>query len=237
MEEKNVTKISLSTFFLILAIIAIIVMGVFIYKLNNDKTAEIQKSTELQAQVNILNGTVSDLQGKIESISNTLNSDTSNTTNINNTSTGDNTNTSLSENEALTILKEKFKIAEKIWLDSQDFFQLNNDEEIKNFDKTILSYGTENLLKEIKNNLPWGIRMENNKYYITQGGGAREYNGFDGFENIKITNSSITATLKTKQTTYNGIDWVSTADKTSEFKLVKKDNNWLIDEFNSSDLN
>ena len=62
MEEKNVTKISLSTFFLILAIIAIIVMGIFIYKLNNDKTAEIQKSTELQAQVNSLNGTVSDLQ-------------------------------------------------------------------------------------------------------------------------------------------------------------------------------
>ena len=72
MEEKNVTKISLSTFFLILAIIAIIVMGVFIYKLNNDKTAEIQKSTDLQAQVNSLNGTVSDLQGKINSISETI---------------------------------------------------------------------------------------------------------------------------------------------------------------------
>ena len=73
MEEKNVTKISLSTFFLILAIIAIIVMGIFIYKLNNDKTAEIQKSTELQSQLNSLNGTVSDLQGKINSISNTIN--------------------------------------------------------------------------------------------------------------------------------------------------------------------
>ena len=56
MKEKNFTKISLSTFFLILAIIAIIVMGIFIYKLNNDKTAEIQKSTELQSQVNSLNG-------------------------------------------------------------------------------------------------------------------------------------------------------------------------------------
>ena len=56
MKEKNFTKISLSTFFLILAIIAIIVMGIFIYKLNNDKTAEIQKSTELQTQVNSLNG-------------------------------------------------------------------------------------------------------------------------------------------------------------------------------------
>ncbi len=72
MEEKNVTKITLSTFFLILAIIAIIVMGIFIYKLNNDKKEEIQKSTELQSQVNNLNGTISDLQGKINSISETI---------------------------------------------------------------------------------------------------------------------------------------------------------------------
>ena len=87
MEEKNVTKISLSTFFLILAIIAIIVMGIFIYKLNNDKTTEIQKSTELQAQVNRLNGTVSDLQGKIDNISKTINSNNStNTENKTNTS-------------------------------------------------------------------------------------------------------------------------------------------------------
>ena len=77
MEEKNVTKISLSTFLLIIAIIAIIVMGVFIYKLNNEKTAEIQKSTELQSQLNNLNGTVSDLQGKINNISETINTDTS----------------------------------------------------------------------------------------------------------------------------------------------------------------
>ena len=74
MEENNSTKISLSTFFLILAIIAIIVMGVFIYKLNNEKTTEIQKSTELQAQVNSLNWTVSDLQGKINNILETINS-------------------------------------------------------------------------------------------------------------------------------------------------------------------
>lgn len=78
MEEKNVTKISLSTFFLILAIIAIIVMGIFIYKLNNDKSVEIQKSTELQSQVNSLNGTINDLQGKITTISETINKNSSN---------------------------------------------------------------------------------------------------------------------------------------------------------------
>lgn len=66
MEEKNVTKISLSTFFLILAIIIIIVMGIFIYKLNNDKTTEIKKVTELQSQVSSFNN----LQEKTDNISN-----------------------------------------------------------------------------------------------------------------------------------------------------------------------
>ena len=44
-------------------------MGLFIYKLNNDKNTEIKKSANLQAQVNSLTGTVSDLQGKINTIS------------------------------------------------------------------------------------------------------------------------------------------------------------------------
>ena len=51
MEEKNATKISLSTFFLILAVITIIVMGIFIYKLNNDKTIESSKVSELSSRI------------------------------------------------------------------------------------------------------------------------------------------------------------------------------------------
>ena len=78
MEEKNSAKISLSTFFLVLSIIAIVVMGIFIYKLYNDKNAEVQKSAELQTQVNSLNETVSNLQGKINNISETINSSNSN---------------------------------------------------------------------------------------------------------------------------------------------------------------
>ena len=107
MEEKNVTKISLSTFFLILAIIAIIVMGIFIYKLNNDKTAEIQKSTELQSQVNSLNGTVSDLQGKINNISETINSNNSSESSntINNNNSTENTTVKFSEKEIKDVLQ------------------------------------------------------------------------------------------------------------------------------------
>lgn len=85
MEEKKAKKISISTIFLILAIIAMIVMGIFIYKLNNEKTSEIQKSTELQELVNSLNETVSDLQGKIDSISNTINNNSETNTTVDTT--------------------------------------------------------------------------------------------------------------------------------------------------------
>ena len=81
MEEKQASKISLSTFLLIITIITIIIMGIFIYKLNNDKTKEMQKSANLQAQVNNLNGTVNDLQEK----SQTINTNNSNTNMSNNT--------------------------------------------------------------------------------------------------------------------------------------------------------
>lgn len=92
MEEKKVTKISLSTFFLILAIIAIIVMGIFIYNLNNDRTTEIQKSTELQAQINTLktknnnlNGTLNTLQeNSSNEITDTAVSEKSEENNLNN---------------------------------------------------------------------------------------------------------------------------------------------------------
>lgn len=78
MEEKRAIKISLSTFFLILAIITIVVMGLFIYKLNNEKSEETKKSAKLQTQVDNLKGTVSNLQNKINNISETINSNNSN---------------------------------------------------------------------------------------------------------------------------------------------------------------
>lgn len=240
MEEKKSIKISLSTFFLILAIIVIIIMGYFIYKFYNDKENANNQVVTLNNQVNKLEGTVNSLQETVDNISNlnTITSSTNspiNNTTINETNT---TSTKLSQKEAEKILEEKFKVAEKIWLDSENIFTKTNNNEIVNFDKTILNYGTQNFLNEAKKNLPWGVRNENDKYYQVECGGARGYAGFDCFENIKITNTTITATLKTKQSTYDDSinDWISTADKTSEFKLIKNGDNWLIDEFNSSDL-
>lgn len=50
MEEKKTIKISMSTFFLIIAIITICVMGFFIYKLNNEKMTVLQQTTTLNNQ-------------------------------------------------------------------------------------------------------------------------------------------------------------------------------------------
>ena len=196
----------------------------FIFKLNNEKTEETKKVSELQAQVDKLNKTVNDLQEKNEINSKVI-------------GTEENSKTTLSENEILKVLKEKFEVAEKIYLSPDIFFNVKAGEEIKDFDNTILKYGTENILKEIKKNLPMCVKLDNGKYYFIEGGGAREYAGFGSFENIKATDSTITATLKTKQTKYNGTDWVSANDKSSEFVLVKKGNEWLIDKINSSDFN
>lgn len=97
MEENKAKKISVATVFLVLAIIAIVVMGVFIYKLSNDKNTEIQKSNELQTQVNTLTENVTDLQGKINTILQTINDGSSN---ISSNSVEEAKNTSSSSNES-----------------------------------------------------------------------------------------------------------------------------------------
>lgn len=73
MEENKVKKISLSTFFLILAIIVIVVMAIFMYKIYNEKIEANKKSVVLQSQVNNLNETVSELQEKINKVTENVN--------------------------------------------------------------------------------------------------------------------------------------------------------------------
>ena len=64
MEEKKVTKVSMSTFFLIIAIIVIGVMAFFIYKFNDDKTKANNEVADLKNQVTNLQNTVNLLNAK-----------------------------------------------------------------------------------------------------------------------------------------------------------------------------
>lgn len=88
MEEKQAIKISLSSFFLLIAIIVICIMGVFIYKINNDKIAEKNKTEELQKQIYALNEI--NRKNPSETIYNKNNNDTikGNNTVINNDENG-----------------------------------------------------------------------------------------------------------------------------------------------------
>ncbi len=200
--EKNVIKISFSTFFLILAVIAIVIMGVFMYKISKDKSAEQQKSNELQSQVN-------NLQEKIDQISNTINSDNtsiskdnnvnnSNTieTNKNNTNKNNTNNTNnklLSEEQVknaiaqylelqanancgtpLNLLKEKGKID---YDPSKDTINTSNgvistNVKFSNYKNAMLNYVTES---EFEKNWTSKIGLgENSNGYLThfQGGGG-----------------------------------------------------------------
>ena len=56
--------------------IAIVIMSLSIYKLNNDKTAEIQKSTELQTQVSALKSQNNKLNSLQENNSNEITNNT-----------------------------------------------------------------------------------------------------------------------------------------------------------------
>ena len=73
-------KVSILAIMLVIAFIAIAVMGVFMYKILNDKTAESKRADELQIQMNDLDKTVSELQSKLDSVSNIINSETSDDT-------------------------------------------------------------------------------------------------------------------------------------------------------------
>ena len=102
MEEKKAKKISVSVILLILAIIALVVMGLFIYKL------------ELQAEVDDLNNTVSDLQRKIDKISETLSTNNSNSIQENTTnSSTEISNSAVKENSKIASKSYKFKNAAK----------------------------------------------------------------------------------------------------------------------------
>ena len=222
--DKNNSKVNIIlVILLILAIIAICAMVSFIYKLSNEKQVAINEANKLNTEINNLKDTNNELQEKIDNVSNVINSN----------KTQENSNDDVTE-----ILKKKFEYVEKLYLEPDKFFEVKSNNEISNFDETLLKYGTENFVKEVKKNLPMVVEMRDNKYYITNGGGAREYNGLDGFEDVKVSEALITATVKTKQTGPDSSgNWVNKADKKSQIKLVKEGENWLIDEFNTSDFN
>ncbi len=71
--EGEKKKSSLSTFLLFLAIVIIIALGCYIYKLYYEKTIAYEKIADLNSQIDSMKNNVDELQGTINNISNTIN--------------------------------------------------------------------------------------------------------------------------------------------------------------------
>ncbi len=100
MEGKKERKLSI--FLLLISIIIIVIMGIFIFKLYKDRESAAMKVEELNKLTSTLDKTVEELQGKMDSISNTINNSTTDTsdktTNSDNKST-ENTNNKNNNNK------------------------------------------------------------------------------------------------------------------------------------------
>lgn len=106
MEEKKSIKISLSTLFLILALIVIAFMTYYIYTEKTNANKEIET---LEANAVEMQNTIKDLQDKIDTISNTINSNNSNKDN-NTTNTNDNNRISFTDEQVKTALSNYLEL-------------------------------------------------------------------------------------------------------------------------------
>lgn len=185
MEEKKTIKISLSTFFLLLALVAIVVMAIFMYKFYDDKKKADEKSSNLENQLSNLNETVKDLNDKI--------SNTDNTTDVSNTT---NSETSFTDTEIKTALSEFLEVYAHANCDSlldylseqgllgntpydstvSDDGVVTTNVKFSDYKKAMLNYVSEDFFN--KNWTSSQYFSENNDGYLVkgQGGGSlREY--------------------------------------------------------------
>lgn len=94
MEENKSVKVSLSTVFLIFAIIAILIMGYYIYNISAQNKIANEELNSLNTEISHLKDSVETYQETINSISNTLNSENSNKNDVSSKDSENKNNTS-----------------------------------------------------------------------------------------------------------------------------------------------
>ena len=243
MEKKEPIKVSLSTVFLIIAIIVIVIMGYFVCKFYNDKVEGANKVNDLQKQVGNLNGTINDLQGKINSINDAINTnktsektETNINANINVEFTNEEVKKAISDylelyssaacGTPLDFLKEKGKI--NYYDPFKNVINTTNGEittnvKFSDYKKAMLNYITEN---EFERNWTTKIGLiENSNGYLTHG----QLGG--GFRNYTIRDI---AKIDTNKYSVKATSIVEDDDSTREnnsfiFELKNYNNNCVID--------
>lgn len=231
MEEKKVTKISLSTFFLIISILTIIIiMCYFIYRIST------QNSNAQNSNVTDLQNTVSDLQSSPKNDNNLSNSSDKNQNVI-----ITNAEAEINTKQANTLLKKYYEKALNSWfdahanLDSSKLYSANNNFALsKNYDKIMSEVFTKTY---IDNETQRGFVFRENKdvycAYI-------DYPRWDvgpyydileeKFTDIQIENDKITCNVKTKilNKNDNPNEEITVSHK---FSIKKQNNKWLVEDF------
>ncbi len=142
----------------------------------------------------------------------------------------------MGEERARELLKEKFELSMDLIYPSEPYFKWSKDMilikedycyEITNYETVCNKYLTPNA-KQYFDEHAICVIFNENKAYITEGGGG--FSGFGGieFENLYITTNSIVADAVQTRVDLEG-DFKGKMKST--FSLVKVDNVWKIDEF------
>ncbi len=151
MKEKNVAKINVSTILLVVAIIVIITMGYFVYKLYNEKTIETDKVSKLNSKINELENVQKNTDDSSEKI-NDENAQTS-SSNTNNTN-------EYRSNFSKSVVKELGE-DNMIYVDlsgyddnnGTGYVSINNKHEAYIYLSTVKEYSSANNLKKISDNV------------------------------------------------------------------------------------
>ena len=151
MKEKNEAKTNVSTILLVVAIIVIIAMGYFVYKLYNEKTTESDKVSKLNSKISELENVQKNTDDSSEKI-NDENAQTS-SSNTNNTN-------EYRSNFSKSVVKELGK-ANMIYVDlsgyddnnGTGYVSINNKHEAYIYLSTVKEYSLANNLKKISDNV------------------------------------------------------------------------------------
>lgn len=222
MEEKKTVKISLTGVLLILALIVIIVMGMFIFKLSKEKTNETEKVASLNNQIRNLENTINTLQGKMDNISNIVKS---------NNVPIQSSIINLTESEAKKLVEEKLKLTLELmslkggFKTEQD--EVNNLYPVVNYEEICNKYMTSSFEKYFRNEIWNQYQWIDGKLYMLPAGGVDYKIEKMDFIEIKVESGKIAATLKLDIIAES----VETPDRRNyncDFEIISENDSWKI---------
>ena len=233
MEKNNEGKINILVLLVFVLLVIIIVMGVFMYKLSTEKNNESVKVTELEAEVETLNNTISGLQGKIDTISETINSKA--------TDADNNMEAAELSEEAI---KNEFETAWKIYKKSIDIFKYDANTSIdlpvegqnytwKYYKITNYNEIVDKYISSKVNNLVDNIDTvisRNGNYYLMDSTDGTSLNQIDEIKNLEKASDKVSCVVRV----HSG-NTIEAGDKGTEenyeFELVKENNTWKVSKF------